>query len=664
MIGRLLRALPIRRHSTAPPERALDRRQGAWLLGGAALTLAPHALWLPAWASALAALLLGWRGLLLWRGKRPPARLLLLAVAVAVAVGVRLEFGHFFGREPGVTLLALLLGLKLLESRAARDIRAGVLLCLFLQLAIFLEDQSLPVAALALAASLVTLGALVALADPGGPQREHLRTATLLVAQGLPFMLLFFVLFPRVQGPLWGLPADAFSARTGLSETMDPGSISELSLSSAIVMRAVFDGAPPAPTQRYWRGPVLTEFDGRTWRAAPFVEAETPFYVVSGPRLDYTLTLEPHNRRWLLALDFAGGASPAIRHASDYHALAVTPLRVRSRLALTAYPDTLTGLEEDANVLSAALRLPADSNPRSRALAAELAAGAASDRETLARVIDYLRSGRYIYTLRPPLLGRHSADEFLFDTRRGFCEHFASAFAVLMRAAGVPTRVVTGYQGGEINPVDGNLVVRQSDAHAWNEVWLTGSGWVRVDPTALAAPQRIDDGLAAALAEFDGLPLMLRADMEWLRALRYQWEAVSNAWNQRVLGYDTERQRALLARIGFERVDATTLAVILSLATAALFGVLYLWAIRQRRAQDPLERQWARFCTRMARQGLGREPWEGPLDYADRLARARPGQADALRTICASYASLRYGRDVDKDALNALRHRIDALRNP
>lgn len=377
----------MRRERPATPTPSLQRGQGTWLLASAAAAVAPHASWLPPWIAALGLGLLAWRSALLWRGNRPPPALLLLALALAAAAGVRAEFGHFFGKDPGVAVLVLLLGLKLLETRAARDIRAGVLLCLFLQLALFLEDQSLPTAALALGGTLLALTALVALADPDGGGREHLRGAATLLAQGIPFMVVLFVFFPRIQGPLWGLPADAFSARSGLSDTMRPGSISELGLSGEIALRAAFQGPRPPPAQRYWRGPVLTRFDGREWQAAPATEADTPYYNATGPRLDYLLTLEPHNRRWLLALDHPGPSRPAVRYASDLRALAVRPLQSRSRFALSAYPETPVGVAESAATLAAATRLPARSNPRSVSLATELAAGARDHAEILARVI-------------------------------------------------------------------------------------------------------------------------------------------------------------------------------------------------------------------------------------------------------------------------------------
>ena len=667
-LGELI-AKPRRAPSAPPlgikaPPAALQRSQATWLLATAAITLAPHGLWLPVWIYALCALLLTWRGVLLWQGGRSPPHLLLLALSVAAGIGVRVEFGHFFGKDPGVALLALLLGLKLLEARAARDVRAGVLLCLFLQMALFLEDQSMAIAGLALLGTLAALGALAALADPAGSVRAQLRTAAVLLAHGLPFMLVFFLLFPRIQGPLWGLPADAFSARTGLSDTMSPGSISELGNSTAIAFRAAFAGTPPPPALRYWRGPVLTEFDGRSWTAAPFTEAPAPSYRPDGPRLDYALTLEAHNRRWLLALDYPGEAGPDIRFASDHHALSTRPVQARSRFQLNAYPQARIGIDESAAVIAAATRLPPGSNPRSRALAARLAEGASSHAEILERVIAHLRAGRLQYTLRPPLLGRHSADEFLFDTRRGFCEHFASAFAVIMRAAGVPTRIVTGYQGGEVNPIDGYVVVRQSDAHAWAEVWLAGRGWVRVDPTALAAPERIDDGLAAALADGSELPFMLQADLAWLRDLRHRWEAASNAWNQQVLGYNPERQRELLSRLGLERSDVMTMVGALAGLSALVLAGLYVWAMGRTRSRDPLQRTWERFCSRMARAGLGRDSWEGPLAYGERLAAALPEQAEGLRAACATYARLRYGPTARDDGVRELKKLLNEIRLP
>jgi transglutaminase-like putative cysteine protease len=639
-----------------PPAAAL------WLLACVTVTLAPHALRLPGWLGALCALLLAWRAWLLWQAGAPPHRLVIVLVALAAGVDVNYHFDHFFGKDPGVALLAVLLCLKLLEVRRARDIRAAVLLGLFLQLGVFFDDQSLPVAAAALTGTLLAVVTLLALEDSRSAARAQLRLGTLLLAQGLPFMLALFVLFPRVQGPLWGLPADAWSALTGLSDSMAPGSISQLSLSEAIAFRARFDGPPPAPAQRYWRGPVLTDFDGSTWRARPAPLTAEPAYVPRGPRYDYQLTLEAHDRNWLLALDFPAGAPPGARYASDFRLLSEHPLRARSRFELRAYPQTPVGIDEHPDVVAAARRLPPRSNPRTQALGRRLAAGGPSAETVLARALEHLRALTLTYTLRPPPLGTHSVDEFLFDTGRGFCEHFSSAFVFLMRAAGVPARVVTGYQGGEINPVDTSLVVRQSDAHAWAEVWIAGRGWVRVDPTALAAPQRIEGGLAAALPQGEPLPFMLRPALAWLRDLRHQWEAATNVWNQRVLGYNPERQRELLARLGMPPPEWKSLGLVLGGTLGALMLALLGWAVRQRRRVDPLDRAWDAFCHKLARRGSARAPWEGPADYAQRLAAAHPRHAAELRDISLTYARLRYGPPETRAAIDALAHRIRRLK--
>lgn len=633
-----------------------------WLFITVIVTLAPHALHLPAWILTLCALLACARAWLVWRGERPPHGMLTAALAVAAGIGVKVHFGIFFGKDPGIALLAILLALKQLECRSARDVRAAVLLCFFLQLGLFLYSQTPVLATLALCGALLAATTLLSLHDTQASPHTQLRTGALLLAHGLPFMLALFFLFPRVQGPLWGLPTDAYSGLTGLSESMSPGSIAELGLSEAIAFRAEFAGPPPPPAQRYWRGPVLTHFDGRSWRQAPTPTAAAPAYETRGKGHDYVLTLEPHNQTWLLALDYPATADPAARFASDYRLLATAPIRTRTRMALRAYPETRPGKDETRGTLYLARRLPDGFNPRSRALARELSADGASPAQVLDRVLKHMLAARLVYTLSPPLLGTHSVDEFLFDTRRGFCEHFAAAFVVLMRGAGIPARVVTGYQGGELNPFDGALVVRQSDAHAWAEVWLEGQGWVRVDPTAAAAPERIRSGLDAALPDGELRPFMMREGLEWLRALRHRWDALSNTWNQWVLGYNPERQRDFLARIGFEHVDWRTYGLLLGACLAASMLVLLAWARGRRPRLDPLDRAWRTFARKCGRRGAARHHWEGPLAYGERLARTFPGQADELRDIARCYAALRYRAQQDPAGARAFAARIRRLR--
>lgn len=641
---------------------AISRNGACWLLASAAITLSPHVATLPQWTSVLSALLLAWQAWRILRSAPLPPKWLLLVIAGAAIVGVVLSFRTPVGKDPGVALLAAFLSLKLLESRVARDGYAVVFLCYFMQLAQFFESQSMATAGLTLMGTAITTAALTTLNTDRLTLRSRLKLSALMLAQALPFMLALFVLFPRIESPLWGLPADAFNSMSGLSDSMSPGSISELSLSGAVAFRVRFDTAPPPPAQLYWRGPVLAQFDGRTWRSAVTHGGGQRPYTTNGPAVDYELTLEPHNRPWLFALELPDAAPADGWFAHDYQLLSRTPVRKRIRYALRAYPTTHAGMDERDEVLRESLRLPAGFNPRTRALAQTLREQTSGTRELIDAALGFYRHNPFVYTLSPPVLGRDSVDEFLFDTHRGFCEHFASSFVFLMRAAGVPARVVTGYQGGEINPVDQYLVVRQSDAHAWAEAWVEGEGWRRVDPTATVAPSRIERGLADAMPVGEPLPLALRPTLPWLRELRFRWEAVGNSWNQWVLGYNPQRQKELLRRLGMHSPDWYAMTLAMSVICGVLMLGLTAWALSQRAKVDPVQRPWLALSRRLARIGLQKLAWEGPADYAQRVGAARPALREAMNDAAQFYASLRYGRRrVDRDTLRQLRTRINAI---
>jgi transglutaminase-like putative cysteine protease len=488
-----------------------------------------------------------------------------------------------------------------------------------------------------------------------------MRTASLLLAHALPAAAALFLFFPRVQGPLWGLPQDAYAGMTGLSETMTPGSLAGLALSDAIAFRAAFEGEPPLPAARYWRGPVLWDFDGRTWGGGPSAPAR--FIAPQGTRgvYRYTVTLEPHNRYWLFALETAASLPPGARVSFDGQVYAAAPVRSRVIYEMVSIASPQLSSAESAQVLERALSLPSGYNPRARALAAQWRAAARSDAELLGRALAFLQQGRYSYTLEPPLLGTHSVDEFLFETRAGFCEHFSSAFTFLMRAAGVPARVVTGYQGGELNPLDQILTVRQSDAHAWTEVFLRGRGWVRVDPTAAAVPGRVNAGLARALPQNAHLPLMLRPQMEWLRDLRHQWEALAHRWNVWVLGYNPERQRELMLSLGMREADWRSLTAALFTVLGALTAILLVWSLRRLAKPDPVQKAWHAFCAKLAARGVERRQHEGPRDYSARAARALPGYRRAILRIASLYITLRYGERASRAGVERLRRLVRQL---
>ena len=598
---------------------------------------------LPTLLNLLIALLLGWRAIQIWRGGYRATRtalLLLLSLAAGILVVV---LPSPFGVEGGAMLVPILVVLKQLESDSHRDAFVAVLLISFLILATFLFSQTIATALLAGVGVLLAMAVLASLTDKSGSMWQPLRISAILMAQAVPFMVILFLMFPRNLMPLWTLPPAASRAESGLKEWMSPGSISNLTLSGETAFRVRFKGHAPPTQQLYWRGPVMTEFDGRTWRSADLKATSMPDMDHGKPVVEYELTLEPHNSRWLLALDMPVSL-PSASFFSQYHQLVSrTPVRTRLRYVAHSvlFPDADSALEPAQ--LRGLTTLPSGGNSRTRQLAASMREKHPNDSALMRAAINYLNTNGFTYTLNPPRLGIHSIDEFLFDSRRGFCEHFASSFVFLMRAAGIPARVVTGYQGGELNPIDGYLVVRQADAHAWAEVWIAGQGWRRVDPTAAAAPIRAIAGMATALPEGDPLPFALRRDIPWLREMRYRLDAITNGWNQWVLGYSTQSQQKMLSYFGVKSPDWRTLAVASSVLVAVFMGVLALWAAWPQRRLDGLSAAWGRLGRKLARRGLAHQPWEGPLSYADRITAARPELRDDIHEIANLYAQLRYG---------------------
>jgi transglutaminase-like putative cysteine protease len=647
-------------HPLAPEMRAVSLRDLAGLLLALALVAGPHALRMPWWLTLLTLGMYGWRAQLALGRAALPSRWLLLAVAALSLAAVFFEYRTLFGRTPGIVLLVLFSGLKLLEMRTHRDGAVVAFLCYFLIMTNLLYTQSIPTAALMCAALLAVTCTLVGFAAPRRALRANLRTAGLLLAHAVPAALALFLLFPRVQGPLWGMPQDAYSGVTGLSDTMSPGNLSQLAQSDAVAFRAEFQGATPEPRQRYWRGPVLWDFDGRTWSMGQnWIERfEAPH---GESRFAYVVTLELHNRTWLFALETAASLPQRARLTNDGMIVSASPVRSRMRYAVESVADAQIGVRERPGALERALALPEGGNPRARALAAQWRAGAQDDTEVLLRAVDFFRGAGLAYTLEPPLLGREPIDEFLFDTRAGFCEHFSSAFVYLMRAAGVPARVVTGYQGGEVNTVDRIITVRQSDAHAWAEAYLPGRGWIRVDPTAAAIPGRIESGLARAVRAGEPLPLLMRPQLEWLRSVRHNWEALAHRWNVMVLGYNPERQRDLMSSLGMRDADWRNLTAAMASALGVFTLLLLAWSLRRLARPDPVQRAWQAFCRKLGARGVARAPHEGPRDYAERAARRLPAAAAAIQAIGALYMGARYGRAASREQIVELQRRVRAL---
>ena len=627
------------------------------------MVIAPHAEHLPIWVSSLCAGLLLWRAWLAYTGKPLPKRWLLMLVTFAGTGGIAFEFHTLFGREAGVTLLMLLATLKLMELRKARDAMVLVYLACFIIITNFFYSQSIPTALYLLATLMVIVTTWVHLQAQSIALKPRLRIAAVLLLQALPLTLILFILFPRVQGPLWGLPQDAY-ASTGLDDRMSPGSLSRLSLSEAVAFRVTYNDKPPRRDQMYWRGPVLWYFDGRTWTPGITLPTIAPKFTGLDQAIDYVVTLEPHNKHWLFALDVPEKLSVPATLTNDFQVLNKEPVHARLRYAARSNLVYHANLQESERQLQRALQLPKGFNPRAQQLAAEWHAGNKDDAAIVNTALTYFYQQGFVYTLEPPPLGANTVDDFLFTSKRGFCEHYASAFVFLMRAANIPARVVTGYLGGEFNDVGNYYIVRQSDAHAWAEVWLAGQGWVRVDPTGAIAPDRVQRGLSAALSDNAALPFMERNPPQWMRDLRFNLDTLANQWNQWVLGYDTERQFAFLTRLGMESITWQKMALNMASGLGLVIALFALFMLRHlyTRQPDRVQAAWLKLCRKLADAGLPRATHEGAQDYAARVAAARPELAEAIRDLAARYTALRYGTHNDEHAQREFLQRAAALK--
>lgn len=629
-----------------PAVAALPLATLPWLTATAVVTVAPHYGNIPPWL-ALAVFVVLLSRLWYWREGRltPPRYLTFLLVGVGLA-SILAEYRTLIGREAGVALLTVFMSLKLFELRSRRDAIVVVMLGYFLLLTHYFYADAMWVGAWMFLALIIATGTLIRLQTSDAEQpRETLHLAARMVLQAMPIMAILFVLFPRVSGPLWGLPQDSRRATSGLAEEMSPGSISDLSQSSAIAFRVEFVSPPPPQDKLYWRGPVMIDYDGRTFRVARPPSGDLsrmPVVAHRSQRIDYWITLEPHQQRWLLALDMPLAVPPDSRLSHTYSLLNRNAVRERYRYSLASTIDYRAGIQESPAILQASLALPSKLNPQARALATRWRQEDRSPPAIAARALQMFQQEGFVYTLQSPLLGENAIDEFLFASRRGFCEHYAAAFVFLMRAAGVPARVVGGYQGGEFNPIDNHLSVRQSDAHAWAEIWTAGEGWVRIDPTAAVAPGRIELGLQASLPKDDTLPSLMRFEADWIRALRYRWDALNNGWNLWVLAYNADRQKQMLQRFGLG-TDWQSLVGLLSLTGGLAVLALAARILRGDRQRDPAQRLWHRACRRFARQGIARLPWEGPQTFLARVAATRPDLAPLALAIADLYIPLRYG---------------------
>lgn len=628
----------------------LPRRSLLRLLIVLAVVMAPHVTHIPWWCSTIATLILLWRFVAAQRQWRMPPQPLKAAMALGAFATVYITFGRVSGQTAGVAMLSILSALKLTEMKEKRDVVVLIFLMYFMLITHFLFSQEMWTIVYLLACAVLITAVLIDINHAGRAMSltVPLRLGATLVAQSLPLMLVLFVLFPRVPGPLWGLPHDEGASTSGLSDSMSPGDISHLINSDAVAFRVTFLTPPPPRNELYWRGLVLDQTDGRKWTRTEGIDRlRIPAAEPGGTSVTYEIVLEPTHQTWLFALDLLDAdLLPAdSRLENGFQLLAHDPIRDRLLYRLTSHPHYRLQPTLDAHEAERNLKLPPYANLRTKALARSWRAAGLDDKAVIARALSMFRNEGFYYTLEPPRLNDQPVDDFLFNTRRGFCEHYASSFTTLMRAAGIPARVVIGYQGGTISPFGDYSIVRQSDAHAWSEVWLQGRGWVRFDPTAAVAPERVETGIAAALQDTGTLPAFLSPtrSSSFRYDLEARWDWVNEKWNRWVLAYGPEVQHDLLSRFGIDGWQ--NLMLTLTAVLSVLLGLIGLFMIRGARPvadTDPALRAWRRALSKLARRELRPRPAEGPRDFARRIALERPDLAASIGRIAGMYLRQRY----------------------
>jgi transglutaminase-like putative cysteine protease len=640
-----------------------------WVCAASAAALLLHAAQVPAWITLSALGLVGWRLAALTGAVRLPGGIVRITLGLALVAAVFAQFQTLNGLLPGTAMLMLMATIKLLETRTRRDQYVVIGGALFLLLAACLADQALAWTPLYAAQALLCCSALavVGYAPASNEERFAVRPAlrmreaialagrTLLFA--IPLAIPLFLFFPRLPGHFWAVTSGN-EAMTGLGDTLTPGSITRLTSSYAIAFRVRFDSRPPPLVERYWRGPVMHEFDGATWKAGRYAPEDTQRLACLSMPYRYRVYLEPTFRHWWLSLDTVmGSPSPSVRYTNDYQLIAAQP--VSQSLSYSAISCTQARVFAP---LSFASRfddtyLPPGRNPRTLALALQLRRRAGSDIAFVQAVLAFLRTGGFAYSLTPPPLGPDPVDDFLFRTRSGFCGHYASAFVDMMRAGGVPARVVTGYLGGQRNPYDGTLIVRQSDAHAWAEVWLDSRGWTRVDPTAVVAPERLYHNILDLLPSALSTSERLVHAWPWVNSALERWEALNGWWNERVVGFNSRSQLNLLRALGFHSPELRDAGWVF--AAALLIWLTWIsWQLGRTQSAPPpdrLARAYSLLCRKLARTGLARAPHHGPLAYAQLIVKYRPDLSPRIGPLLQTYAELRFGPVADAASVGNLR---------
>ncbi len=645
-------------------EHSPNRHSLITLLSAIGLITLPHAWNVRPVTFAFFATLLLWRSLAVWREAWLPNRFVVYGLIAVGAMVLYSQHQGIFGRDAGTALFLVALALKLFELNRERDVYLVTFLAFIVAASQFLYLQSIVMAGYILLVSALLLMALTLQVSKQTPAVQALKTASLIVVQALPLAMLIFLLFPRIEAPRWHWLENENQAKSGLSKVMEPGSISELSLSGELVFRVRFVGDMPPPEQRYWRGPVYTHTDGIRWTASERRYPQTTSPRFHGKVYRYKLMMEPQREHWVFGLEMARQFDPPLARNSQYQLITSQAPGSRAEYKIssdTAYDTGELGNDERAENL----QLPRPPSARLTELVKQLKGFDAAPEIYIGNLLRYFREEGFFYTLLPPRMPDNPIETFLFESRHGFCSHYATAFVYLMRIAHIPARVVGGYQGGEFNKIGGFLEIRQADAHAWAEVWLKDKGWVRFDPTSAIAPERIERGVDVDLQLASGAvnfaPVVADATaLSWLKRGRQLWQSIDYGWQRWVINYDTRNQRQFLHLLGIDGMGALVKA--LAGGVALIILPLAWWLLRQPRSRiDRAVVYYQQFLAKLAKADIQIAVGEGPADFCRRARQQRPELAAQIEQITALFIRLRYQDDAREGDLQALKQQIRRL---
>jgi len=647
----------------------VPRTSLAWILLSLVAVILPHVSRVPIWLVVICALCIVGR-ILIFQGRMSYPGALIKTIIVILILWVMIaQYGRdVFATESTIAILIVAISLKLLEMHKKRDVIMVIYLCYFTVIAEFIWSQSIPIAIYMMACVLLISAGLMSLSQTEEYQSplRTLKLSSLILLQSIPLMLALFVLFPRIS-PLWSVPLQSSSARTGLSDSMSPGDIGNLITSDELAFRVKFNGENPRPAELYWRAITLDRFDGREWTRGFNVE---PQFLGPGDRdnrdwfqgieyqgnsINYNVIMEPTYENYIYTLKIPQVLDERMIMRRDFQVDSIRNVSQRFSYDMRSYMNSRLDTSLNQRESRRWQGLPDEGNEQSREFAINLREESGSDEAFIQNVLAYYTNENFFYTLQPALLAGNPVDEFLFSTREGFCEHYASSFTFLMRAVGIPARVVTGYQGGEYNPFDQTLTVRQYDAHAWSEVWLPDQGWIRVDPTAAVAPDRIELGSQFTYQSEDvfledaGLSLLRYRNSLFLNNLRYRLEMIDYSWNRFVLNYDQSMQFAFFSSL----FNEVTRGKIIFSALFFMFisvSIMVFFVLRKssRKELNPATDLYLSYCEGLAKQGFSRKKGETPLEYYERLSNAKPKWAQQMHEITDKYIDLVY-KKVDQE---------------